>query len=182
MDKKPEILPEKCYNIGVGYGGKQTRSCRSETDAPMKKHLFFVAVLVAGASAITLWPHTTVEPEAIADQTPEKPPVTLSHRQEVWINALEWCESQGVTTAINEEDLDGTPSYYSFQFKPSTFKFYGELYGVIEAGVPHEKLMELLKSHDLQKEIVTNMIHDPGVEWEKQFPGCVKKLGRPPKD
>lgn len=106
----------------------------------------------------------------------------LSHRQQVWLGALEWCESRGIQTAINEIDLDGTPSYYSFQFKPDTFKMYGEKYSVIEKGKSREEIMELLKEYDLQKQIVENMILDPNIRWERQFPWCVKKLGRPPKE
>lgn len=46
------------------------------------------------------------------------PPVVempkLTHQQEVWIYALEFCESRGNTEAINPKDLDGTPSYGAY--------------------------------------------------------------------
>ena len=106
-------------------------------------------------------------------------PETLTHAQEVWIYALEWCESNGLPTAINELDLDGTPSYYSFQFKPGTFKSFGKIYLGLEIKTESE-LMELLKSYDLQRAIVERMVLDPTTQWERQFPGCVRKLGRPP--
>ena len=109
----------------------------------------------------------------------EKP--TITHAQDVWISSLEWCESKAKPTAINPKDKDGTPSYYSFQFKPYTFKSYGELYGVIEKGLSVEKRAELIKSQPLQRKIVENMVNDKKVVWMQQFPGCVKKLGYPPK-
>ena len=77
-------------------------------------------------------------------------------------------------------DKDGTPSYYSFQFKPGTFRGYGEQYGVIKKGLTQAELMELLKSYELQKEIVGYMILDPGINWLQQFPDCVRKNGLPP--
>lgn len=40
--------------------------------------------------------------------------------------------------------------------------------------------MELLKVYAVQRAIVEHMVEDPGTRWEQQFPGCVKKLGRPP--
>ena len=106
---------------------------------------------------------------------------TLSHEQMVWTYALEWCESRGVMTAINPNDLDNTPSYYSYQWKPGTFKYYGEKYGVIEKGKTEEEIMELMKDYELQRQILTAMVLDgKNIKWEKQFPWCVKKLGRPP--
>lgn len=107
--------------------------------------------------------------------------LTITHKQMVWLYALEWCESNGEVTAVNGNDTDGTPSYYSYQFKPGTFRGYGEKYGVIEKGLAHDVLMEKLKSHELQRKIVENMIIDPTVVWTTQFPGCVRKLGLPPR-
>lgn len=141
------------------------------------------------AIAITLAPRSAAKaPEIIQEVTlpkvveakPLKP--VLTHRQKVWIGALEWCESRAVNTAVNEVDLDGTASYYAFQFKPSTLRYYGEKYGVIEKGKTDAQIMELLKVYEIQKSIVEFMVVDPGIAWEKQFPGCVRLLGRPPKD
>lgn len=124
----------------------------------------------------------TVEPaQVIADIeiTPILP--KLTHEQEVWLYALEWCESRGVKTAVNPEDRDGTPSFYSFQFKPATFLNYGIKYGVIAATTSPTELSELLKSYEAQREIVTHMISDKSVNWHQQFPDCVRKNGLPPR-
>jgi hypothetical protein len=104
---------------------------------------------------------------------------SLNHQQQVWINALEWCESKGNKGAINPNDVDNTPSYYSFQFKPSTFKYYGEKYGVIESDLSSSVIGELIKDHFLQREIVAGMLNDKSVVMRKQFPMCVKSLGLP---
>lgn len=98
-----------------------------------------------------------------------------------WINALEWCESNGDNTAINKIDRDGTASYYAFQFKPSTFRGYATQYGIIEKGVDDMELMELLADYELTRSTVWRMMQDPAVRFENQFPDCVRKhIGHPP--
>jgi hypothetical protein len=104
---------------------------------------------------------------------------SLNHQQQVWINALEWCESKGIQTAINPNDLDNTPSYYSFQFKPSTFKYYGEKYKIIPEGLSDSEISEKIKDHFLQREIVSKMLNDKSVNLRRQFPACVRSLGLP---
>lgn len=150
-----------------------------------QKKLIILALALSVIVGLTLWPKIIggavkqkeeIEPVEIEVWKP-----ILNHRQEVWLYVLEWCESQGRPEAVNQVDRDGTPSYYSFQFKPSTFRFYGEKYGVIEKGLSEADLMEKLKSYELQREIVKNMIFDNTVKWTQQFPDCVKKYGLPPK-
>lgn len=100
---------------------------------------------------------------------------------ENWLLALEWCESNGDNTAINEIDRDGTSSYYAYQFKPSTFRNYAEAYGIIDKGLSHQGLMEALKDFEKTRATVRGMMQDPSVIWENQFPDCVRKhIGRPP--
>lgn len=92
-------------------------------------------------------------------------------QQEIWLSALEWCESNGKHTAVNPKDLDGTPSYGAFQFKPSTFELFSKKYSV----------QGELMNRDVQRLIVSQMLNDKTVQWNKQFPACTKKLGWPPK-
>lgn len=106
----------------------------------------------------------------------------LNHRLEVWITALEWCESAGIPEAINPRDRDGTPSYYSFQWKPSTFRQYGERYGLFEKGLSEQQIEALMKNYEMSREIVRRMVDDPKVVWENEFPICIaKKVGLPPR-
>lgn len=112
--------------------------------------------------------------------TPVQSPI-LTHQQEVWMYALEWCESRGVQTSINPKDRDGTPSYYSWQFKPGTFKYLGIKYAVIPKETTDAQAFELMKDYKLQQQIVQNMILDKDTKWNNEFPDCVKrKVGLPP--
>jgi hypothetical protein len=105
-----------------------------------------------------------------------KPKPKITHAQEVWIHALEWCESNGKPTAVNPMDADGTPSYGAFQFKPSTFWHFANRYDVGITVVSDSHL-----DRDNQYEVVAAMVaHRDEIEWHNQFPGCVKKLGLPP--
>lgn len=148
----------------------------------MNKTLILALAFTVGVTAGVFAGSPTVVQEAIPETAIVEATTTpkLSHRQEVWIGALEWCESRGNNEAVNEVDLDGTASYYAFQFKPGTLRYYGELYGIIEKGKTDGEIMSLLKEYDIQRSIVEDMVLDHGVQWERQFPGCVAKLGRPP--
>ena len=107
----------------------------------------------------------------------------LTHAQFVWLGALEWCESRGQgVKAVNPKDKDGTPSYYWWQFKPETFKAFGEKYGLFEKGKSIAEIKELMKGYLLTVQVMVNMIPDKAVDWDNEFPGCVAKLGPPPQN
>lgn len=101
--------------------------------------------------------------------------------RDAWIQRLRMCESSGIDEKINPKDTDGTPSYYAFQFKPSTFRMYAIRYKLISKFTPNSEIMKMIRSYEIQKEIVEKMIEDPKVKWRNEFPACVKKLGYPPK-
>lgn len=135
-----------------------------------------LVLLAVAASALLFigWTHRAhSELACIAPPLPPAAPApALTHAQEVWKGALEWCETQGKVGAINPKDRDGTPSYYAFQFKPETFALYAKLYGITGT----------LDDYDAQSAIVSQMIlHADSIDWEQQFPVCVHKLGRPPR-
>lgn len=91
--------------------------------------------------------------------------------REEWLLALEWCESRSRWWAVNQEDLDGTPSYGLLQFKPGTFAGFSKAYGI-----PGE-----LMDPEAQRAIVRRMMDDESIRWEKQFPWCVTRyIGWPP--
>lgn len=98
-------------------------------------------------------------------------PRGTTDEQEAWLKKLERCESSGNPEAINEVDRDGTASYGLLQFKPSTFEAFAKAYGI------EGELMD----PDAQRAIVRRMMSDPSVDWEWQFPDCVKLyIGHPP--
>ena len=126
-----------------------------------------VAMVVA---MIFLYPRGNVRSDIKIESVPVP---KLSHQQEVWMYSLEWCESNGINSAINPNDLDNTPSYGAFQFKPSTLDFFAKKYGVATTTV---------MDYEVQRKVVEQMVlHRDEIKWQNQFPWCVKKLGRPPK-
>lgn len=146
--------------------------------------------LVIGFTAFHMKPTSAGEDKPTVAELPR----LLNDRQMVWLYALEWCESSGRHDAINKKDVDGTPSYGAFQFKPSTFWLYGEKYGIVKRNIddanwPWVVLVDgsvgsyydALMHRDTQAEIVKHMIIDLGANIIGQFPDCVKKLGFPPK-
>lgn len=141
----------------------------------MKKILIVAIILLAGIVAVTVWPKAAAEVQEIQEvKVAEAKKPELSHSQKVWLGALEWCESRGNPEAINEVDLDGTASYGAFQFKPSTFAFFSAKYGIEKTD---------LMNRDEQYAVVEQMVlHYNEINWERQFPGCVAKLGRPPRN
>jgi len=138
--------------------------------------------IIAGLVVVFLFLLLSYDHTEGAEEIIKNEPV-LTHQQEVYLYALEWCESRGVKTAVNPKDRDGTPSYYSFQFKPDTFKWLAIKYGVLEKTELDtlEKLNNQMADYDNQRLIVKYMILDKSTKWESQFPDCVKrKIGRPP--
>lgn len=96
----------------------------------------------------------------------------LSATQSAWLLSLEKCESSGNPKAINPKDKDGTPSYGLLQFKPATLAMYQKRYGI------KGQLMDPAT----QVAVAVEMIKDAdAINWKREFPGCVKKLGTPPK-
>lgn len=144
-------------------------------------------LLGSNATAPTTEAHTETHNEVVSTSTatstsptptPKPKPVRdLAHQKEVWLYALEWCESNGNNNAINPKDRDGTPSYGAFQFKPSTFKGYAAKYKMFDS----QPLDSLVMNYAMQRAIVARMIDDPTVRWSNEFPACSRKIGLPPR-
>lgn len=147
-----------------------------------KRTIITIAAATALLTTFFALPLTTSQtdvpretPQSVTRETPD-------HRLETWLSALEWCESQGLGTAINPEDLDGTPSYFWYQFKPSTFLGFGKQYGLLASTTKLEGILDReMKDYELTRNIVRHMARDPKVNLYNQFPWCLKKLGPPPK-
>lgn len=145
-----------------------------------KKLLLALASLVVILSVVTPIAAGKTEVEAHEQEDPIK--TELEQRREVWAHALEWCESRGNREAINGRDVDGTPSYYSLQFKPGTFLGYGVKYGLIPEGTSIAEVMLLMEDYDLTRAILWQMFDDEDVNWYNEFPDCVRnKIGPPPR-
>lgn len=137
--------------------------------------LALLALIQHGSVTTYIKPEPAFKPVEIVHQAPTSTPLTVKLKvedaQEAWLQKLIQCESNGVPSAINKMDLDGTPSYGLLQFKPSTFTGYRKQYGL-----PSAELMD----PEAQKETVRHMMKDPGVNWYQQFPACTRRLGEPP--
>lgn len=145
------------------------------------KYIFLLVMIISGVLFFA--------PQYVQEKAPEPIAVpALSHAQETWIRALEWCESRGNPYAVNPEDADGTPSYGSWQFKPETFWYYAEKYDVEplyaasaiqEVEDPSDRFFHLRRDNQYQV-LKAMVLHREEIRWTSQFPGCVKKLGPPP--
>lgn len=109
------------------------------------------------------------EPMVIRETFTMKEP-TLSPAQVIWLAKLMQCESGIKANAVNPNDLDNTPSYGILQFKPSTYEPEAAKLG----------LSDDYMDPNGQVTIVSNWIIKGGIDWTRQFPACVKKLGLPP--
>jgi hypothetical protein len=145
-----------------------------------QKNFLRVAVfllIISAMQVVSIWNLSVATAEAPVVDEPVR-----DHRLETWLSALEYCESRGNGDAINPEDLDGTPSYYWYQFKPSTFSMFGIKYGLLSAtATPESVLADEMRDYELTREIVRRMTQDERVDITRQFPWCVKKLGHPPR-
>lgn len=139
----------------------------------MKKKIIIVGIAASiayiGLMVTVITAATRVKAPVVITTPPVK---TLSDQQRVWLNALRWCESQGVDGSINPKDRDNTPSWGRYQFKPGTFEWYKKLYGI------QGELMD----GQAQEKIVEQMILKGGIKWSQEFPECTRKLGYPPKE
>jgi len=104
-----------------------------------------------------------------------------SYTYEDWRQKMRMCESSDNQMAINPNDLDGTPSYSLYQFKPPTFKGYVIKYDLFNwREWDDADWRNNLMSRWHQEEIMTRMIEDPDVKWTREFPDCIRKHGSPP--
>lgn len=138
------------------------------------KYIVLLAAAVAALTTLFLLPirahgePPTPEPVVLTVYV-EKPALNAS--QVLWLARLMQCESGLKASAVNPSDLDGTPSLGVLQFKIGTFTHYKAKYGI------EGDIMDAVP----QVAIVTEWLLRPGeVDWTRQFPACVRKLGLPP--
>ncbi len=99
-----------------------------------------------------------------------------------WVKAMARCESWGNPLAVNEKDLDGTPSYGLYQFKPGTFRHYVRKYGLFDWEKWTAKdWKSAIWNGEYQETVFRKMIIDSEVDLRREFPGCTRKLGLPPR-
>jgi hypothetical protein len=132
-----------------------------------------LAIAAMIATTLLLYPRGHARSDAETIEAPK-----LTQQQEVWLSALQWCESRGRDDAINPKDRDGTASYGAFQFKPSTYAYFAKRYGLAST----TDYMNAVQ----QREIVSRMLLDKSISdsqlRNQQFPDCIQhKVGLPPR-
>ena len=158
-----------------------------QSNIPQVILLAMISVSLASAiTSVILLPTITTKYQKIELPTPPLAHVEikspLTHQQIVWTYSLEWCESRGVESAINPNDRDNTPSYYSFQWKPSTFLYFAKIYKVIPATTTPTESSKIMRDYTKQRAVIEAMVLDSKhINWHQQFPDCVARLGYPPK-
>lgn len=86
---------------------------------------------------------------------------------------LRHCESRHNVLALNPNDLDNTPSYSLYQWKPSTWKGYVKKYDLFEWQKWEESdYWNSMYSEWHQEIVVARMFLDPDVNLQHEFPGC----------
>lgn len=130
---------------------------------------------------------TSVLPSTTTYVAPPAPPAVVyyqpSPQQITFTEALAYCESRGIETALNPADSNNLPSRGKWQFQDSTFRAYSVRYGVLkpEDIDTTEKLLKAMYNAEIQQKIVYEMLNDTKINWRREFPLCVKQLGNPPK-
>ena len=90
------------------------------------------------------------------------------------LNRLRSCESGGKDEAINENDLDNTPSYGRYQFKPGTMYEWGTKMGIL-TNIESPEIMNVIMDGELQEMILVKKLEESWRNesfWMHQFPAC----------
>ena len=139
--------------------------------------------LVTGGSIVGYnIPNDTIKEPIRAVLVAKPVPLAVSiAKLEEWKFNLGDCESNNIPSAINPNDLDGTPSYGQYQFKIGTFKYYVEKYNLFDwQNWEEDDWWEAIFDGEKQHIVLEHMIEDPEVNFTWEFPWCVEKLGLPP--
>ena len=91
---------------------------------------------------------------------------TIDYPKEAWLYSLMRCESEGNPTATNPRDLDNTPSYGCYQFKPKTIRYFGVKYGLLPDNLEEVDYINWAYDCKMSKRIVEKMLDDLGVKYD----------------
>lgn len=134
--------------------------------------LISLALIHASLISIQLQVNQIASSTPIAPQTPKIALYSeFTPEVEIWLKALQTCESGQNEKALNPKDIDGTPSKGLYQFKDKTFNWLSQKYGIATTSIWNGKE---------QDKIVRRMIYDKELNLRNQFPACIRKLGLPP--
>ena len=95
----------------------------------------------------------------------------LTHQQEVYIHAIEFCESHGKEN-IKIMDSNNRYSYGVLMFQVETFLREGKKYGIIDEDTTSKQGEKLIYNVDLQEKIAHQMLLNGG---ERNWYNCWKQ-------
>lgn len=117
-----------------------------------------------------------IETAQIAPESPETAYYPQPDELRKMVDRLAQAESGSNPRAINWKDRDGTASFGCLQFKPTSFRDYGIKYGYFGEKVNWNWLMTAIFDCELQKQIAREMILDPSVDKNKEWPVQWKRV------
>lgn len=94
----------------------------------------------------------------------------ITHKQEVWLHTLEFCESRG-REQVKIMDSNNRYSYGVLMFQMETFIREGKKYGILDENLTTKEAEKLIFSKDLQESIAHNMLLNGG---ERNWYNCWK--------
>lgn len=98
-----------------------------------------------------------------------------SSAQDVWIEALHQCESQG-RDSITVLDSNNKYSYGGLQFQLGTFMSFGKKYNILPKEFTEAEGKLLIHNISVQRAIAKEMLDD---KLSYHWANCVRKIGRP---
>lgn len=131
--------------------------------------------------AVALWTAiltTILIAPLFASSEEEVPMHEPTHRQQVYLHALQFCESSG-RTDIKIMDSNNKHSYGGLMFQMSTFLSQGKKYELIAGSTTAVQGEKMIYDIELQEAIAHRMLEDGG---ERNWYTCTKKLGKYPTD
>jgi len=130
----------------------------------MKKH--FAALFMLPAIILPMATTPTYAP--LADPIPQvvvNPQPIITHRQDLFLGLLEWCESGGRPN-IKILDSNNKYSYGSFMFQMDTWLKYGKQYQLIPNDISPAQAEKDIFDYETQKKIANRMLIDKlGDNW-----------------
>ena len=130
---------------------------------------------------------TEVQPPAIPNEveqqtiTEQKIPA-ITKEQELYLAKLINCESGDNPLARNDHDRDNLSAKGLYQFKDKTWRFYIKKYDLWNWRNWEEADFEnAIWSREHQEVVLRYMLNDEDVNFKREFPQCVKRLGLPPR-
>lgn len=120
--------------------------------------------------------NNTIIPSISPNLTPGTPFQVKNDIRYLIVEKMAICESSNNPSAINPNDLDNTPSYGRFQFKPTTLLHFVNKYKLADTtGWDIIDATNWCFDGQFTEKIFRKMLDDKSVNFSTEFPACFKK-------